>query len=248
MKCPHCGTPLGLEDAFCPFCGQPNTLAKKHQEDMKHYKNEFKKTQQEVYTKTNRFASLTVPIIILFVLLLLNIGAVVFVSKSWDIGRSMLESKISKNVSSHEKNLKDFEEAEDYYGLSNYYNSNSLYLSDDFKAYSAVIQTADSYASIYRILANISDSYHFQDENISSTVNSIVLNLDYIFNVEQTFAYRKETHLTEEKMAVIAKIRTQTNAILVSYGHLTKEEAEELPNLSASRQKELLEGRLAELS
>ena len=52
MKCPHCGSPMGLEDEFCSFCGKPNEFAKKHQEDMKHYHKEFKETQEKVYKKT----------------------------------------------------------------------------------------------------------------------------------------------------------------------------------------------------
>ena len=52
MKCPYCGSPLGLEDEFCSFCGQRNQFAKKHQADMKHFKKEFSKTQGSVCQNT----------------------------------------------------------------------------------------------------------------------------------------------------------------------------------------------------
>ena len=57
----------------------------------------------------------------------------------------------------------------------------------------------------------------------------------------------KEICLTEEKMAIIEKIQEQTTAILIAYGGLTPEEAKELPELSASRQQELLERSLSNL-
>ena len=41
MKCPHCGAQIGLEEKYCPFCGLPNEFARKHQEDMDRYEQEF---------------------------------------------------------------------------------------------------------------------------------------------------------------------------------------------------------------
>ena len=73
MKCPHCGAQIGLEEKYCPFCGLPNEFARKHQEDMDRYEQEFQQTQSEVYQKTKHFTSLTVPLTVIFVLILLNI-------------------------------------------------------------------------------------------------------------------------------------------------------------------------------
>ena len=55
MKCPHCGAQIGLEEKYCPFCGLPNEFARKHQEDMDRYEQEFQQTQSEVYQKTRHF-------------------------------------------------------------------------------------------------------------------------------------------------------------------------------------------------
>ncbi|MBS6196501.1 MAG: zinc ribbon domain-containing protein [Clostridiales bacterium] len=248
MKCPYCGTPLGLEDEFCSFCGQPNPHAKKHQEDMKHYKKEFTRTQQDVYTKTRRFASLTVPLIILFVLFLLNIGGFIFARSGWRIGMNIAEIEISKNASKHRETMEEFIQAGDYAGLSSYYNTNSLYSVDEFDDYYAVVSVADSYFSIYRVLADKTPfgSYNFEPENLSSMVRSLTLNLDTLFNVEQNFSYNAETYLSEENMEIIHDIQERTKAVLIAYGGLTAEEAETLPDLSASRQEELLERRLGE--
>ena len=74
MKCPHCGAQIGLEEKYCPFCGLPNEFARKHQEDMDRYEQEFQQTQSEVYQKTRHFTSLTVPLTVIFVLILLNLN------------------------------------------------------------------------------------------------------------------------------------------------------------------------------
>lgn len=244
MKCPYCGSPLGLEDEFCSFCGQPNPYAQKHQEDMKHYKKEFAQTQQDVYTQTRRFASLTTPIIILFVLFLLNIGGVIFAASGWKIGMHLQEKEIIRHADEHRTNLEQFLQDEDYSGFAAYYNTNSLYSADEFDEYRAVVSVAEVYFSIYRMLADQSDSrsYYFDFDSISSTVHSLTLNLDTLFNVRQDFSYMADVCLTDEKMEHIANIQNQAKAILVTYGGLSVEEAEQLPDLSSSRQEELLKG------
>lgn len=243
MKCPYCGSPLELEDEFCSFCGQRNTLAQKHQADMRHYKREFSKTQQEVYTKTRHFASLTVPLIVLFVLFILNIGAVIFSVSGWKIGSSMLENKVEKNAAQHRENLESFLESGDYYGFSSYYNTNSLYMADEFNEYNAAVYAAESYFRIYQILLDTSEygNYYLEEENLSSTIHSITRNLEEIFDVERNYSYQKELYLSDEKMDIIFNIQEQTKAILVAYGGLTPEEADNLPNLSTSKRQEILE-------
>lgn len=249
MKCPYCGSPLGLEDEFCSFCGQRNQFAKKHQADMKHFKKEFSKTQQQVYVKTHRFATLTTSLIILFVLIILNIAGFIFFSSSWHIGSSMIKNDISKHADEHRETLEHLIQIGDYPGMSSYFDTNSLFLSDEFDEYRAVVSVADNYYSVFRRLAETQEfrEYWFDAENLTFTVQNLTDHLDYIYNPKQHYAYMKEICLTEEKMAIIEKIQEQTTAILIAYGGLTPEEAKELPELSASRQQELLERSLSNL-
>lgn len=248
MKCPYCGYNLGLEDEYCPFCGKRNLLAKKHQEDMKRYQKEFSKTKKEVYEKSSRFANLTVPLIILFVLLILNIGGILFAASGWEIGTSMVKKQIVANKEIHQKNLDQFAAEGDFYGLSGYYNANSLYYSDEFNSYMAVVYAGESYYAIYSLLMDTlaEDSYAFNEENLSSTVYSIANNLDELFNIEQNYSYNREKYLQEDKLELIKAIQEQTKVILVTYGGLTQKEVDELPDLSMARQQEILERRLAE--
>ena len=130
MKCPHCGAQIGLEEKYCPFCGLPNEFARKHQEDMDRYEQEFQQTQSEVYQKTRHFTSLTVPLTVIFVLILLNIVSFVFVAKSWDIGSSLQKQQIHSHLSKHQENIDTYIQNGDFCGLSYYYSQNSLYYED----------------------------------------------------------------------------------------------------------------------
>ncbi|NCB93641.1 MAG: zinc ribbon domain-containing protein [Clostridia bacterium] len=246
MKCPYCGSPLGLEDEFCSFCGQPNTLAQKHQKDMQHYRTEYDQTKQDVYTKTRRFTSLTVPIIILFVLFILNIAAIIFKASAWEIGENIEVSKIMEHEDEHRKNLEQFINASDYYGFSNYFSNNSLYLADSFDEYQAIDAASDYCSSIYQ---NLMSNIYVQDENVDkeyleSNIRSLTLSLQGLFSIESDYSYAEDTALTKEKLAVIHDIQAQGLALLVTYAGLTPEEAAQLPDMSITKQKETLEGRL----
>ena len=100
MKCPHCGAQIGLEEKYCPFCGLPNEFARKHQEDIDRYEQEFQQTQSEVYQKTRHFTSLTVPLTVIFVLILLNYCFFCFCSQK--LGYRLQSSKATDSQPSQQ--------------------------------------------------------------------------------------------------------------------------------------------------
>ena len=121
---------------------------------MDRYEQEFQQTQSEVYQKTRHFTSLTVPLTVIFVLILLNIVSFVFVAKSWDIGSSLQKQQIHSHLSKHQENIDTYIQNGDFCGLSYYYSQNSLYYEDAFDKYNALISASDSYRNIYRILVD----------------------------------------------------------------------------------------------
>ena len=244
MKCPHCGAQVGLEDKYCPFCGLPNEFAQKHQEDMDRYQQEFQQTQSDVYQKTRRFTELTVPLTVVFVLIILNIGAYIFVSKSWEIGSSLQKQEIHTHLTEHQENIDTYIQNGEFCGLSSYYSQNSLYYEDEFDKYNALIRASDSYRDIYRILVDTSNyypNYYFDDDEISHTITTLARDIHDIFNLEENYSYNKEEYFTDETNAALVDLRTQTKAVLVAYAGLTAEEADALPDLSTTKQKEYLE-------
>ena len=175
MKCPYCGAPLGLDDKFCPYCGQPNTLAKKHQADMEKYRREFQETRSQVYRETSRFTRLAVPITILFVLFLLNLAAYAVWAQSWEIGSVLMENRIEEQLDTHKSRVDEFLADENYMGLSGYYQANSLYYTDAFDQYRAVLQGADALGYVFEQL-----QYTFSSSimRITSYMNSALASLE----------------------------------------------------------------------
>lgn len=55
MKCKYCGSNLEIDNAFCPYCGKENPVAKKHREDMAAYSKEYADTKKEVIDNSRKF-------------------------------------------------------------------------------------------------------------------------------------------------------------------------------------------------
>lgn len=247
MKCPYCGAPLGLDDKFCPYCGQPNTLAKKHQADMEKYVQEFQKTRSQVYRETSRFTRLAVPITILFVLFVLNLAAYTVWAKSWEIGSSLMEKKIESQLENHQTAVDEFLAEGNYMGLSGYYQANSLYYTDAFNKYQAVLQGADSLSYVFQQLQYTFDASLPPDEDdltyLAESLSRLVMQ---IYQMENQYSYNREIYLSQENMTHIRAIQDQCSALLIRYAGLTAEDIASLPDLSESRIYQLLERRLTE--
>lgn len=244
MFCPHCGTQMNPQDDYCPFCGQPNDSNRKHPEHTEQYQQEYWQAQTDIREENSHLTGRVVPLTIVFVLVLLNIGAFIFVSKSWDIGSFLRKQEIHSHLQEHQENIDTYIQKGDFCGLSEYYNQNLLYYEDAFNKYNALISASDSYGDIYRILADSSSSYsnyYFDADEISHTITMLARDIHDIFNLEENYSYNAEEYFTEETNAALTDLRTQAKAVLVAYAGLSPEEADELPDLSVKKQKEYLE-------
>lgn len=249
MKCPHCGAPIGIEEEYCSYCGQKNLMSSKHQADMQHYKNEFSKTQNTVYEHTKHITTLTVPVIFLAVMVILNVAAVIFFGKAWDISSAIAESRIEKNAAMHRQKLEELLEHQDYIGFEEYYSGNDLYLSDIFNNYRAIESACSNLSFFYTTITEIytePDSYYLDEENLNSTLRNISQDIEEIFSVKDDYCYNPEL-VTGQAADIIEDIQTQTKALLVAYCGLTREEADDFSDLSRSNQYKLLERGLQEL-
>ncbi len=111
MKCENCGAPIGLEDKFCAYCGAPNPHALKHQADMEHYEQEFRKTQKEVMKSTGRMARISSNLIILAILVVLNIGAFIFAVRASDLAWDARQKAQEKRADEYRADLEELIEA-----------------------------------------------------------------------------------------------------------------------------------------
>lgn len=83
MECKTCGSPLTIEQAYCPFCGTKNEAAAKHIEDMLHYDREFTKTQNTVLKHSKWYSRYLAAMLAIVLAALANVIVIVLEHDSY---------------------------------------------------------------------------------------------------------------------------------------------------------------------
>lgn len=249
MKCNNCGGNMGLEDLKCPYCGTPNPFAEKHQEDMRRFEKEFAATKEEVVTANRKRAGRNTSLILILVLILLDVGAVIFAGMSSEIAYDLKGKKVMAQADQHLENIRALLEEGDYCGFSAYYSANSIYyMSSDtvLDEYSAVHGAAGRYRWILQDLEKYisGDSYSFRKEAMSRTCSYMADNITKLWSVEDQYSYRQEIYLAPDKLSYIQDMRERVSLLLQTYAGLTEEEAGSLGDMSQGRIQKILEERL----
>lgn len=245
MKCPNCAATIGLEDRFCPYCGARNPFAVKHQQDMERYEREYASVRADVTETSRRTASLTAPLIIAVILLLLNIGAAIFVHNSWDIGHNRISREMASHMDEYRADLDRFLEARDYGGYDGYYHANSLYLCDELDDIHPVERAASCYSTILsEILRYNGFSYNYtydgSKESLEKAAEYIAAQVVTLYGIESDFGYDTQKYFTKPNKDAIEAIRRDTESLLKVWFSLTDDDIVDLPSLSKSGLKERL--------
>ena len=101
MKCQHCGNNLNIEDKYCPYCGQPNPFAVKHQEEMERFEKDYQETKEDVLEQSSRFNRHTVRITIIAVMVALIALTCFLLAKADDIRWWQMEKAIEAEAPAH---------------------------------------------------------------------------------------------------------------------------------------------------
>ena len=241
MKCEHCGAPIGLEDKFCAYCGAPNTQALLHQADMEHYQQEFQRTQAEVMKSTGRMARISSNLIILAVLVVLNIGAAIFLFNANELGWNARVKATEAKASVYQADMEEMIEEKEYLKLYDYYLSNHITSVDALSDYSGVCRAAGCLRNIYGILCgrnNLGMNSYSTGKGIRPyEAESLADEIGRLWEIEDNY-YGNE--LSERDKAVIAEIREYAKALLLGYTALDRGQVEELPNLSRTKAIEMI--------
>lgn len=240
MKCTFCGAPITLKDEKCPYCGSPNPDILKHRSDMKHYQSEFKKTQADVYTTTHKFTSFSVRTTIIAFLVILNVAAVFLIGSAWPIYKSVTKNALHKNEAVHKEAMDDLIKNGKYIDLNAYFNSNNLYLGDEFDSYTAISRASDSYNSIFDSINSLINP----ELSGSWSPRYLVSSLSSYYETISSEYFLYEGKYQPEHLIAIDDIDQKIQLLLTSFCKLTKEDLSTLPNLSANGIQDLLERRL----
>lgn len=242
MKCPNCGGQMGLEDAFCPYCNTPNDMAKKHQSDMAHYREEYQRTQDSVMRETSFMRQHGSWLAIVAVLLAAMVAGVILQVCAWDIGYSIRTSNVERSAAEDWAVMDAYLEQGEYGKFAGYYDANDINLGYE-NPYSGLHSAAIAYTDILQYATAVNDpsSYSFRPEYVSSTCEYVAEYLNRVYTLEQQYSYDLDRYLPADKRVYLEDIRERTAVISKAYFGLTDEDIEEIPNISVRKLARIIE-------
>lgn len=246
MKCPNCNGQMGLEDAFCPYCGTPNAMAAKHQSDMDRFQQEYQRTQTDVMERTSFMQQHGSWLVILVVLLAALVIGVVLQIGAWDIGYSVREGNVKQSMLEDEQVLDAFLESGDYGKFVGYYDANDIDLIYD-NPYQALQRAAYSYVDILSYISALTDdsSRKFSSERTSGTCEQLASDLIRIYNLEREYSGYEDKYIPSDKRVYLEDIRNRVKVIAEAYLGLTDKDIQDIPDMSKKKLASLIEKGIA---
>ncbi len=244
MKCKHCGNNLNIEDRFCPYCGEPNPYAVKHQQEMDRFERDYEETKQDVLEESSRFNRHTVRITILAVMVaLIALMSFLFV-KADDIRWWQEDRKIESQASMHIANIEELMDERDYMGVDSYFSRNRLTYTKTLRKYDAVYTTSMAYRMFYDNLIVLQmkktngEKYKYYTEG--EIIEDIAQNLSRLYESMKPEDYNPEAY-EGNRMEYMEALRDHVEVMVSGYFGISLEEAQGMRTMNMSRINVLLE-------
>lgn len=242
MKCPTCGSNLQIEDETCSFCGNPNPFAKKHRQDMQHYRQEFQQTKQEVEKKTLHFNAFTAKIAVAAVLLVMVLGMIYVIDDGpYYLWSSRVKKDVAKNAETYRSELEALEEAGRWRKLYAFYDAKNLDSTRDFQDYTVLYYMIFDYKSI---LNEMTCFLGEDGDDAAAAASKIASRLDNFYKAAGRVTYESDYYddcYSAEHMASYERMQEELAAALSVYCHLTEEEISMLSDYSLTKKAKLIE-------
>ena len=232
-----------MEAEVCPHCGQINRQAKQHVEDMKRYQGAFADTQKDVYTTVRKYSDITVRVIIIAVLVVILAILMLVKANSFSIWLEATRAQNNMRKDTHRAIMDEFLENEDFLGFADYCNDKMIdEFTDGFEDYYYICSTAYHFQQVYTELVNRAfplESDVYIDEWLGETLEYYYQSVKRA-DTERPFV--EDMTLTKK---YLQEMEEQLQALLITYCHLTEEEAAGLKEMSKSERSLLIERRLS---
>lgn len=242
MKCPTCGTNLQIEDETCPFCGNPNPFAVKHNQDMRHYRQEFQETKREVERRTLHFNSFTARIAVIAVLLVMVMGMVFAINDgAYYLWSSRVKKDVAKNAEKYRAELNVLEEAGEWRRLHAFYDAKSLDSTRDLKDYTVLYFMIYDYKSILNEITRLQEG---DVDDMAAAASEMSSHLDNFYKAVGRVSYESahfDACYSTAHVASYERMQEELEAVLSVYCHLTDEEISLLPDYSLVKRAGLIE-------
>ena len=252
MECKSCGSPLTLDQAYCPFCGAKNEVAARHIEDMKRYDSEFAQTKTTVLKQSKWYSRyLAVMLAIVFVAIV-NVVVIVleydsYVLQNWKhrIYHSIHEEEVMER-------LFEWEEAGKIAKIELYYDVTGFIGLDEANQFMPLIMAYDEMERLKAALVqltmepmaekqrNYDDGEGYQIE----TAAGAIVQLYEIFSGQY---YKWNEHAYDDRhMEHIMAMEASVEPWLKAYLYFTDEDIEKLPAMQKYEVVSLIDRRISE--
>ncbi len=239
MKCKNCGAELGLEDAYCRYCGAPNEFAQKHIKDMQTYQRSYEQTERSVHRTTKAFAGTAIRAVILSILIVVALSGVFLIRHTYSVDYVYRQFVRDKNHKAISATLDSYLADRDYlkfYGVCSYYGIHSYNDEGVYEKYNQMVRLTEIYQAVVDDLRRIATPSEYANqfiryENLADDVN-------YMFAYEMA-----KPELIEGEGEMFVDMKENIKAALIAYADLTPEEAASLETLEDVERKKLIEGK-----
>ncbi len=238
MKCQNCGSNLNIEDKYCPFCGEPNPYAKRHQQEMDRYAKDYEKTRQDVLENTSRLNRRSVRITIIAILAALIAIAAFVLAQADNIRYWQEDRAIAAHADEYREVIEQYMEDRDYIGLYYYMSKNHLTYTRDLDEYSAVYDMSMYYKSIHSNLQTLwvkksfPEKYTYVKE--SEVFEYIARDIEGLNEAIKPGDYRPERH-EGNKMEYMEDLRDDAEALISGTFNVSIEDVRALREMNKSR-------------
>ncbi len=224
VNCKKCGAPLSLNEAFCPYCGEPNPEAQEHLRKLRELDEQFQNTSREVAAEVKKSKKGYGILVILVMLLLANLVVFAMHQMSYDIADRIIAGKMTEKEIKAQ--LDEFLEEGEYIEMDLFMDKFSLSYRD-YEDYSKI-----SYLANYqnRMIETMTQYLYGSDTYGDPLVRTCQAVIDY----EAEYTSLKKRDNSENVLYHMNKINTEVNGFLRNYLGLTGEDIAELKNLNES--------------
>ncbi len=239
MKCNSCGNNLHIEDAVCPHCGVPNPHYVQHRKDMARYKEDYRKVRGHVVGKSGFFAKWTVKITIVAVLLVVELTLIIMKNNAWNLAYNSSERQAKKNYEEYAELLDSYEATGNYSAFYVFYELKKLLFCEKYDSYDAVAEACRLHGTIRYDFAYIIQCE--SKENKISALEGLSRRISEFYSAIEPKENDKRGEYSEVHMRTMEQLKRDVEMILVTYGGISPEDAQNFSEMSEGNRRVALE-------
>jgi len=241
MRCTYCGGEIGLEDAFCSYCGRPNEQAARHAGEMHAFRADYERTKSGVEHTVRRFAGSSVRLAMLAVLLIATVLLLLAGGRAYSIRRAWVQARSQRNAETCMAEMDALLAEEDFLGFHAYCEANCIDpYNNVFEPYAPAERAARSFSYLCADLFRAAHPPAYYDtERLIETLTDDLGYFCDALDMEQYEYYQGAD--SAQNRAALAAMQERTSLLLQSCCGLSPEEAGAIWEMSGAQRAITLE-------